>query len=1114
MSWLNPPWPRPASGTRGRDLDRNRTHSKQNPSRALRARCEALEDRALLALPTLSIADAAALEGASGTRTLAFIVRLSAPSTKNVTVAYSTANQTAAAGSDYNAASGTLTFSAGQTQRSISVTIRGDTTYEPDETFRVSLSNPTNATIADGTGIGTIRNDDSAPLPSISISDVSVHEGDSGSTTASVSVTLGTASTSTITVNYATGGGTATAGSDYLAATGTLSFAPGQTLRSITITIQSDVLDEANETLNVTLSSPSGATILDTQGVVTILDNDEPTPAGQFNYGEALQKSLFFYEAQRAGDLPSDNSVEWRGDAALSDGSDVGVDLIGGFWDAGDHVKFGLPMAGSMTLLAWGLVEYRDAYEQSGQLERMLGLVEWGADYLVKSHTAPNEFWGQVGRGDLDHSYWGAPEVMTMPRPAFKIDEERPGSDLAGEAAAALAAASIVFSVSDPVYAAQLRQHAIELYAFANTYRGKYSDSIPDAANYYNSYSGYTDELVWGAVWLYKATGNAIYLQQAQTLYAQNFAGQAMTWTHSWDDKRYGAAVILAQLTGGAGYKQDAERWLDYWSVGTSGGTTRVSYTPGGLAWLNGWGSLRYASTTAFLALVYADTVRDFSGRYHDFALGQIDYILGDNPRNASYVVGFGTNPPQFPHHRAASGVWDGNVANPTPNRHILYGALVGGPESPDDFNYHDVRSNYISNEVALDYNAGFTGALARLYREYGGEPLANFPQPETRDLEYFVEASINQQSSTFTEIRALLNNRSAWPARASSNLSFRYFVNLSETYLAGYSAGDIQVNSFYSQGATISPLRAWDAPNRIYYVDVSFAGVDIRPTAGQFAKEAQLRVGLRSGVPASAWDPSNDWSYLGLLVGQSQIRPTAKIPVYEGTTLRYGETPGVLEPGTPAISVGNASITEGNTGQSTLSFTVTLSVPSTQTVTVTYETANGTAAAGSDYAATSGSLTFAPGVTSRSATVTILGDTSAESNETFAFRLSNPINAVIATSQATGTILDDDAPASGYTVTYTVRDDWGAGFVADVVIMNTGTSTITDWVLEFDLPVAISNIWNGAIESRVGNRYRVRAASWNNAIAPGQSVSFGFQASPGNTPRTLSYVRLFGNGI
>ncbi len=1075
------------------------------------------DDSPVVTLPQLTVADVTVDEGNSGSKTMSFTVKLSAASASAVSVNYATANGTATAGSDYTATSGTLSFAPGVTEKTVSVTILGDTTFEPDEAFVLNLTSPSGATVGRAQATGTIRNDDAqpAPLPTLSVSDISVAEGDSGTTAAVFEIVLSAASTSTITVNFSAIGDTATAGIDFTAASGSISFGPGITRRTVTVNVTGDTAVEPNEAFKLLLAGAVNATILRGTALGTILNDD--AAAAKYNYGEAVQKSIYFYEAQRSGDLPDNYVVNWRGDSALNDGASVGVDLSGGYWDAGDHVKFAFPMAGAMTLLAWGADQYRDGYAATGQLTRILDSIKWGTDWIMKAHTAPNEFWGQVGRGDLDHAFWGAPEVMSMDRPAFKIDAQHPGSDLAGEAAAALAAAYEVFIKTDPAYAAQLLTHAEQLYSFATTYRGKYSDSIADAASYYNSYSGYLDELVWAGTWLYKATGKAQYLADAEAEYARSFAGQTMTWTHSWDDKRYGAAVMLAQETGKSVYKVDAERWLDYWSVGINGGANRISYTPGGLAFLNGWGSLRYSSTTAFLSLIYSDTVRDYNGRYHDFAVNQINYILGDNPRNSSYMVGFGNNSPVNPHHRAASGVWDGNVSNPTPNRHILYGALVGGPESTDDLNYHDVRSNYISNEVSLDYNAGITGALARMALEYGGQPLAQFPAPEAKGDEFFVQASINQQGTTFTEVRALLNNRSAWPARMSSDLSFRYFVDLSETYAAGYSVSDLLVNSYYSQGATISQLLPFDAARNIYYVDVSFKGVAIGPVAGGFSKEAQVRIGLKSGVPASAWNPSNDWSYQGLKANRDDFIMSSKIPVFEfGTRKLFGDTPGASIPGTPTISSSAISIAEGNSGSSQAKFVVRLSQASSTPISVNYSTANGTATAGSDYSAASGTLTFAPGVTSMEVPVSVLGDTVSELDETFLLNFSAASGAVIGTPSVTATVLNDDAPPAGASnVKLKVTSDWTSGYTAEVTITNSGTTAINGWTLEFDLPATIVNIWNGEISKKSGNRYTIRNLAYNGTIQPGQSVTFGFQASgTGSAARTISNVVLNGRSV
>ena len=645
-------------------------------------------------------------------------------------------------------------------------------------------------------------------------------------------------------------------------------------------------------TTNVALSAGNSAGTASGSLVITISPASVP---GDFNYAEALQKSLYFYDSQRSGDLPDGFRVPWRGDSALADGSDVGIDLTGGYYDAGDHVKFGLPMASSLSLLAWGGIEYGAAYEKTGQKLALLDAVRWGTDFIIKAHPSANVLYGQVGNGSLDHSYWGPSETMNMARPSYAITAAKPGSDLAGESAAAMAAASMLFRSSDPAYADILLAHARTLFSFADTYRGEYSDSIIDAAIYYNSWSGYYDELAWSAAWMYRATGEAAYLAKAEAIYSQNIAGLPLKWTHNWDDKTYGVTVLLAQLTGKASYKAAAQKWLDFWTVGDNG--SRVAYTAGGLAWLDQWGSLRYAANTSFLALVYADRVGDVGTRYRDFARSQVDYMLGKNPNARSYVVGFGVNPPVNPHHRGAHGSWNGSMTTPAASRHILYGALVGGPSSTLDSSYTDDRSNYICNEVALDYNAGFTGAVARLAQDSTGVPVANFPpasESGSIDDEFFVEASINQQGSGFTEIRALLNNRSAFPAVGSSNLTMRYFVDLSELFAAGYDQTSVVVSGNYVQNGTVAPaLKVYDAARKLYYVDVSFVGTYIAPgTGSSYWREAQFRMALKTGVPASAWSAANDPSFAGLGAGNASMIKTSRIAVYDNGVRLTGVLP------------------------------------------------------------------------------------------------------------------------------------------------------------------------------------------------------------------------------
>ncbi|MBE8521120.1 glycoside hydrolase family 9 protein [Amycolatopsis sp. H6(2020)] len=610
--------------------------------------------------------------------------------------------------------------------------------------------------------------------------------------------------------------------------------------------------------------------------------------AGKFNYGEALQKAVWFYDAQRSGALPADNRVSWRGPSALGDGKDVGLDLTGGFYDAGDHVKFGLPFESSMTMLAWGALENRTAYQNSGQWPSLLSNLRWGNDWLIKAHPQPDVLYGQVGKGDDDHKWWGPAETMTMARPAYRIDDSCPGSDLAGEAAAQLAAGSMVFQSGDPTYAATLLTHAKQLYSFADKHRGVYSDCITDARNFYKSWSGYQDELVWGAIWLYKATGDSSYLAKARTEYEKlstepQTTTRSYRWTLAWDDKSYGAYVLLAQLTHDPEYVTDANRWLDWWTTGVNG--QRVPYSPGGQAVLDQWGSLRYAANTAFVALTYSDWLRATdptrATTYHDFGVRQIDYALGDNPRGASFEVGFGVNPPRNPHHRTAHGSWADNINEPAQSRHTLYGALVGGPSSANDA-YTDDRTNYTMNEVALDYNAGFTGALARLYGEYGGTPPASFPPRETPDgPEILAQGALNQpDGGTFTEVKAYVLNKSAWPARTFTG-SLRYYFTLD----GGTTPGQISVSSAYNQcdAPSLHPFSG-----AVYYVEVPCSGGVAPGGQSRYRKEVQFRISS-----TGTWNPADDWSHTGLAPSGSAPADASRLVLAQGATVVWGTPPG-----------------------------------------------------------------------------------------------------------------------------------------------------------------------------------------------------------------------------
>jgi hypothetical protein len=233
--------------------------------------------------PLFSVADAAPVsEGNAGTVNASFVVTLSPAASITTTVSYTTASGSALSGVDFVPASGTLTFAPGQATATVNVAVKGDTTYETNETFFLRLTSAGHAGIADGEGMGTIVNDD--PPPTVSIADaLPTVEGNSGKRNMQFRVSLSAVSGVLATVSYATADGTATvADNDYLSTLGTLTFAPGTLSRTVSVPIVGDTRCEPHETLLVNLTGATQATLADTQGVGTIHDDDQ---AGLFQFG-------------------------------------------------------------------------------------------------------------------------------------------------------------------------------------------------------------------------------------------------------------------------------------------------------------------------------------------------------------------------------------------------------------------------------------------------------------------------------------------------------------------------------------------------------------------------------------------------------------------------------------------------------------------------------------------------------------------------------------------------------------------------------------------------------------------------------------------------------------
>ncbi|KAK4804603.1 hypothetical protein SAY86_004420 [Trapa natans] len=302
----------------------------------------------------------------------------------------------------------------------------------------------------------------------------------------------------------------------------------------------------------------------------------------------------------------------------------------------------------------------------------------------------------------------------------------------------------MAFRSSDPGYSETLLRYAVKAFEFADTYRGAYSDNanIRDGAcPFYCDFDGYQDELLWGAAWLRRATQEDTYLNYIQangkTLGADDNINE-----FGWDNKHAGLNVLVSKefLNGNMyslqSYKASADSFMC--TLVPESTSSHIQYTPGGLIYKPGGSNLQHATTIAFLLLVYANylsqtTTQSASVNCGEVSVGpaslrqqairQVDYILGDNPKGMSYMVGYGGYYPQRIHHRGSSipsikdhpqfvackeGSVYFNSSDPNPN--VLVGAIVGGPSEDDE--YDDDRGDFRKSEPTTYINAPFVGVL------------------------------------------------------------------------------------------------------------------------------------------------------------------------------------------------------------------------------------------------------------------------------------------------------------------------------------------------------------------------------------------------------------------
>ncbi|WP_028517013.1 glycoside hydrolase family 9 protein [Ruminococcus flavefaciens] len=704
--------------------------------------------------------------------------------------------------------------------------------------------------------------------------------------------------------------------------------------------------------------------------------------ASKYNYAEALQKSMFFYEVQQSGKLPEWNQVAWRADSMVDeDGNETDV-VPGGWFDAGDHFKFTLTNAYSASIMAWGYINYKDAVDKAGLGEVYRNNIQWGMDYVMACDKGGGEMIGTIGDfkgGSTDHNIWCSAEVYLRKHHLNSGDWKRPydtikNASVAGLSAACLAEGYIIFKDTQPEKAAQYLKHAKDLFEGADKIRA--NKDIGGMTGMYNTDS-WLDDCMYAANWLYIATGDKSYLDKIEKDYIPNFplenqsTERKFTWGLCWDDTSQAAAFLYALNTGNKEWTEHISHHLDYWIDGYGG--KKVDYTPDGLAWLFNWGSARHATTTAWLAKLASDTLfKDdaaLSKKYNDWAKSQMDYVFGDNGLKMSYVLGMGDNQPTAFHHRTASGIHDdhwndlgqksgGDEGWQTEYAHTLYGALVGGPDKSGS--YKNSVAQYEYSEVAIDYNAGYTACLCAMVDDYGGSIDASFPPAETpKWAEWEVAAVINgTPAASYTEIKAWAMNHTAWPARVAKDVEYRYFFDVSEVIENGLSVDDIKVegkSQQYESGqghATVTGPHKYegDPTGNTYYASIKFEdGRAIQPTGqSEHRDEVQFRISIPDAIDgkstAGAWDTSNDWSYLGGLAKATDLKKADSLnehmPMYVDGVIAWGEEPdGTKFVAKPCVKNGSNEPTNVTTTTTKPVTTTTTTSTTTTTVTTTVTT-------------------------------------------------------------------------------------------------------------------------------------------------------------------------------
>ncbi|MCC7263932.1 MAG: T9SS type A sorting domain-containing protein [Candidatus Latescibacteria bacterium] len=896
------------------------------------------------AQPTLSVADLALDEGNTGNTVASFVVSLSNPSAVAVQADFTTTDGSAQAGSDYLAGSGVVTFAPLETSKSFDVLVQGERVYEGDENLLVDLHNAVNGTIADGQGVGTIRNDDAQP--SLSIGDVSVAEGNGGAAVVSFPVTLSNPSSQTLSVEYLTTDGSAQAGSDYVGDAGSLSFDPLETSKMVSVVVQGEQVYENDETFLVNLHDAVNGTLADGQGVGTIV-NDDALPTLDLADVLVAEGNSGATEATFTVTLSNPSSQSLSVGYTTADGSaQAPADYVAGsgvvaFAPLELSKTFSVPVVGDLVYEAdeTFAVDLRDPV--NGVLGKTRGIATISNDDEV-----PVLAIGDVSVTEGDAGTVAAAFILTLSTPS-----SQPVQVAYATADGSAGAPADYTAASGTVEFAPLETSKIL--------------SVPVVGDLLNE-AGETF-----VVNLSTPVNTTLADAQGVATIADNDPQPVLTI----------ADLVVSEGNGGA--------TMASFTVNLSAPSGRLVSVGYATADGSAQAPADYLAASGTVQFAPSETSRTIAIQINGDLLDEPDEGLVLNLTNA-VNAGFGDSqalltiadddaPP-------ALGIADVAVAEGNSGtKQLVFTVSLSAPSG------RQVSVGYTtadgSAQTPSDYLVA-SGTLVfapletskTLAVQINGDLLDEADETLVANLDLPVNATLADGQGIGTiaddDLPPALSASDASELEGDSGTKQLVFT----VSLSAPSGRAVSVNWATANGTALAGSDYTAASGTL-----SFAAGEASKTVavlitGEVANEPNETVLLNLSAPVNA------------VLGDGQ-----------GTgTIVNDDAP-------PALSVNDLAVVEGNSGTKQLVFTVSMSFPGGRVASVNWATANGTALAGSDYTAASGTLSFAVGETSKTLSVTLKGDLANEPNETFLVNLSNPVNAVLADGQGIGTILTDD---------------------------------------------------------------------------------------------------------